>query len=68
MLMSSLSLLSHIQLEIYQRHRVDFRDWSLIIGRVGATKQKLGSKSSFTPTKKVGGKGFSHAEGGINTF
>ena len=40
------------------------RDWSLIMGRGGATKREGGGTRSFTPTKRGGGKGLSHAEGG----
>ena len=34
------------------------------MGRGGATKQEGGGMQRFTPTKRVGGKSFSHAEGG----
>ena len=39
------------------------RDWSLITGR-GGLQNGRGGTGSFTPTKRGGGKSFSHAEGG----
>ena len=41
-----------------------FRDRSLLWGGVGATKQTGVAKWSFTPTKRVVGKSFSHPERG----
>ena len=41
---------------------LEFRDWSLITGRGGY--KTGGGGACFTPTKRGGGKSFSHAEGG----
>ena len=41
----------------------EISDWSLIMGRGGATKRE-GGHVKFCPYKKGGRKTFSHAEGG----
>ena len=49
-------------------YNYNIRDWSLITGRGGSTKQEGGGTSSFTPMKRGDGNSFSHAEGGHKKF
>ena len=53
--------------EYFVPYFVIIRDWSLITGRGGATKQEGGACEVLPLRKGGGGKSLSHAEGGAQT-